>query len=71
VTGAALLALIAIGGGVAYYISLRRHPYTPCRRCEGSGRNSGSSRIRFGTCGKCGGSGRRQRFGRRFILRDR
>lgn len=68
-TGVALLALAAIAGGVGYYISLRRHPYTPCRRCEGSGRNSGSTRRRYGLCGRCGGSGRRERFGRRFILR--
>ena len=61
---AALAALIAAG---AYLLSLRIHPYTYCRRCNGTKRNRGSTRRRFGTCRKCGGTGRTERLGHRIL----
>lgn len=47
-----------------YRISLSVHPYTNCKRCNGNGRNSGSTRTKFGNCRACGGRGRKERFGR-------
>jgi DnaJ-class molecular chaperone len=65
---AALAVVIAAG---AYVLSLRIHPYTFCRRCNGTSRNRGSSRARFGSCRKCGGTGRTERLGRRILgIRD-
>lgn len=63
-----LLLLIAVAS-VAYgswRVSLRLHPYAPCRRCSGNrGRNWGSTGSRWGNCPRCGGSGRRMRWGAR------
>ena len=44
-------------------------PFSPCRRCKGTGRNVGSTRKRFGMCGKCDGSGRRRRMGSKTVHR--
>jgi DnaJ-class molecular chaperone len=60
-------AVIALAAVVVYYVSLQVHPYTYCRRCQGGGRNAGSSRKRWGHCKLCGGSGRKERFGTRFL----
>jgi hypothetical protein len=47
-------------------VSLRMHPYAPCRRCQGRrGRNWRSTSNAWGNCGACGGSGRRKRLGAR------
>lgn len=64
-----MTVLIAAGFVVAvcWRISLRFWPYARCGRCEGSGRNAGSNRQRWGFCRKCGGSGRRERVGVRFF----
>lgn len=48
---------------VGWRISLKLWPFARCRRCDGSGRNEGSNRKRWGYCRKCDGSGRRERFG--------
>lgn len=63
-----LAAALAVAG---YLVSLRIWPQTYCRKCEGGGRNAGSSRKRFGSCRKCGGSGRKQRLGNRVFSRER
>jgi DnaJ-class molecular chaperone len=52
-------------------VTLYLWPYAPCRKCEGSGRNPGSKRGRFGQCRKCKGAGRRIRFGARTVHRGR
>jgi DnaJ-class molecular chaperone len=62
-----LIAALIFSAG--YYVSLRVWPHTYCRRCGGSGRNTGSSRRRFGTCRACGGSGRKPRAGTRMLSR--
>jgi DnaJ-class molecular chaperone len=67
----ALLALIAAVFTAAYYVSVRRHPYRPCRPCGGKGRNPGSTSKRFGRCGYCGGSGRKLRLGAWLLERRR
>lgn len=64
-----LLAFVLVYAG-AYLVSLRFWPYTRCGSCDGSGRNAGSNRDRWGGCRKCGGSGRKERFGVRFVRRD-
>lgn len=66
VAEAVLIILLVIGG---YAGSLYLWPFRPCMRCNGTGRNKGSSRKRFGECKRCGGSGRRRRLGARTIHR--
>jgi DnaJ-class molecular chaperone len=60
-----ILLLIAIVVAVSYYVSLRIWPMSNCSRCQGSGRNAGSTAKRYGRCKKCGGTGRRLRPGAR------
>jgi DnaJ-class molecular chaperone len=68
-----LVALVIIAAPLAFacYLSARRHPYRPCRRCGGSGRNPGSTSRRFGNCRYCGGRGRKLRLGAGIIERRR
>jgi DnaJ-class molecular chaperone len=70
-----ILGLTVFGVAVcclaAYRISLSLHPFTNCPRCNGNGKNAGSTRTKFGRCRKCGGSGRRERLGRRVFGIDR
>lgn len=47
----------------SWFVRVWLWPFAPCGRCDGSGRNIGSTGKRFGTCRKCKGSGRRQRLG--------
>ena len=61
------LALLALAATAVYVVSLYVHPFRPCSRCQGSSRNKGSSRKRFGQCGRCAGTGRRQRIGSRTV----
>jgi hypothetical protein len=60
-----ILLLLAIGA--LYYWgwrqSLRKWPYTKCRKCEGTQKNEGSNKERWGKCPECGGTGRRLRWG--------
>jgi len=67
--GVAVLLFAATGG--SWLWSLRRHPYTRCRRCDGTGRNSGSTGRRYGRCRKCKGKPERLRFGARMFRGDR
>ncbi len=60
----ALIVMAAVGAG-GYYISLRIWPETSCKRCDGTGRNRGSTKKRFGKCKRCAGSGRKPRLGNR------
>lgn len=63
-----LIVLLALGARV---VTVYLWPYAPCRKCEGSGRNPGSKRKRFGQCRRCDGAGRRIRFGARTVHRGR
>jgi hypothetical protein len=67
-TGWLPAALIAAAvAAVAYLVSLRLHPWRPCRSCRGSGKTR--DRIwkpSTGTCPKCR-SGRRPRLGVRVL----
>jgi hypothetical protein len=47
---------------VGYAISIRLHPYRPCRSCGQSGKHRGAVFTRsFRSCRRCGGSGRELR----------
>ncbi|KWX02761.1 hypothetical protein TH66_13530 [Carbonactinospora thermoautotrophica] len=56
------LVLAALGYAVSYAISIRLHPYRPCRRCGESGKHRGAIFTRsFRDCRRCGGTGRELR----------
>jgi hypothetical protein len=56
-----LLAAAAVYAG-AYAISIRMHPWRPCRRCGESGKHRGTVFTRsFRSCPRCGGTGREPR----------
>jgi hypothetical protein len=57
----ALMLAAAISAG-SYAISIRLHPWRPCRRCGESGKHRGSIFPRsFRACARCGGTGRELR----------
>lgn len=56
----------------AYAVSLRLHPWRPCRSCDGSGKTRDPLwRSAFGTCRSCGGRGRHPRLGVRVLTPGR
>ena len=65
----AVLVVAAFACGAGYLISLRIWPETKCGRCDGSGRNAGSTAKRFGKCKRCAGTGRKPRAGTRILDR--
>jgi DnaJ-class molecular chaperone len=65
----AILIVLIIIAAVGYYISLRVHPLTKCKLCNGGGRHFGSVyTYAQRRCRKCGGSGRLDRLGTRVFL---
>jgi hypothetical protein len=53
---------------VAYRVSLKRHPYTDCRPCKGTGeRRSRIFASSFGYCPNCDGRGLKLRAGVRLL----
>jgi len=62
---ATLVLLILVGALVyaaGYALSVRLHPWRPCRRCGESGKHRGSLFSRsFRPCPRCGGTGRELR----------
>lgn len=69
-SGALTLVVIILLVFAGRVLTLYLWPYRPCRRCEGSGRNPGSKRARFGQCRHCDG-GKRIRLGARTVHRGR
>jgi hypothetical protein len=66
------IVIIAITVGLVYYVSLKTHPYTKCKVCNGTPKQYNPvfpDAFRF--CRKCGGSGRTERFGAKFVGGDR
>lgn len=57
-----LAVLIALGW---WYVDLHRHPTRRCPSCKGSGKNAGSTRLRWGECPRCQGRGHVPRLGAR------
>jgi DnaJ-class molecular chaperone len=65
----AILITLIILAAVGYYISLRIHPLTNCKVCNGTSRHFGSVYpYAYRRCRKCGGSGRQDRLGVRLFL---
>jgi DnaJ-class molecular chaperone len=61
-----ILVIIVIFG---YYLSLRAHPFTKCRLCNGRGRHFGTVyQYAYRRCRKCGGNGRKERLGVRLFV---
>ena len=59
------LALLAASG---YLVSVLRHPYRRCRRCQGAGKHFGAVfGLAHRACRWCGGTGRKYRLGARLI----
>jgi hypothetical protein len=57
-----LLLLAAVVYAIAHRISLRLHPWRPCRSCGESGKHRGAVfTSSFRACGRCGGTGRELR----------
>ena len=68
------LILIGIIFLIGYYLSLKAHPFTNCKFCNGRGKLNGTGLYSYahGRCHKCGGTGRKDRLGvRLFINRDK
>jgi hypothetical protein len=63
--GPETIALAAVVGalyGACYAISIRLHPWKPCRRCGESGKHRGTVFTdSFRGCTRCGGTGRELR----------
>ena len=45
------------------------HPYAPCRGCDGTGKNLGSTGKRWGRHWRCKGTGNRQVIGSAYVHR--
>jgi DnaJ-class molecular chaperone len=61
-----ILIIIFIFG---YYLSLKAHPFTKCKLCNGRGRHFGTMyTYAYRRCSKCGGSGRKDRLGVRLFV---
>ena len=64
-----IVIIIGIIAAVGYYFSLRVHPLTKCKLCNGGGRHFGTVYgYAHRRCRKCGGSGRKDRLGVRLFL---
>jgi hypothetical protein len=64
------IIIICIIVFIVYYVSLKSHPYTKCKACDGKGKfNHKTFTGAIGLCSKCGGNGREKRFGARVIER--
>ncbi|MGV9386079.1 hypothetical protein ACWDRB_60460 [Nonomuraea sp. NPDC003707] len=62
------LAVLALALLLAYRVNLKRHPYTDCRRCRGTGeRRSRLFAHSFGYCPDCAGTGNKLRAGVRLF----
>jgi len=66
----AVLIVIVIVAAAGYYVSLRIHPFTKCKECNGGGKHAGSLfSYAHRKCRKCGGTGRRDRLGVKLFVR--
>jgi len=65
--GYLIILIICIVVFFGYQRSLKTHPFTKCKKCDGKGRFYHKTyNEAFGLCPKCGGNGREKRFGARF-----
>jgi hypothetical protein len=64
-----ILIILSIVVIIGYYFSLKAHPYTKCRVCNGGSRHFGSIyTYAHRRCRKCGGTGRKERLGVRLFV---
>ena len=64
-----VIILIAIVVVLCYYVSLRIHPTTRCKRCDTGSRNYDLVYSdRRHRCPGCGGTGRQERLGVRWFI---
>ncbi len=62
------IIIICIVVVIGYYLSLKSHPFTKCKACDGKGKfNHTVFTGAIGLCSKCGGNGREKRWGTRFV----
>jgi DnaJ-class molecular chaperone len=62
----AILLVVVVVVIVGYLISIRVHPFTTCRRCNGTNRHKGAIyTYSFRKCRRCDGTGRKLRLGAR------
>jgi DnaJ-class molecular chaperone len=62
------ILIVGVIFAVGYYLSLRFHPFTKCRLCNGTGRHFGAIyTYAQRRCRRCGGTGRKYRYGLRFF----
>jgi len=66
-----IIVFIAIFAAGGYYLSLKAHPLTKCKVCNGSARHYGATYTdAFRRCRKCGGTGRKDRLGVRLFMKN-
>jgi hypothetical protein len=66
-----IIVVIGIMAAIGYYVSLKTHPLTKCKVCNGSARHFGTTyTTAFRRCRKCGGTGRKDRLGVRLFMKD-
>jgi Zn finger protein HypA/HybF involved in hydrogenase expression len=68
-----VIILIAVVVAFVYYLSLRIHPMTRCKRCNPARRHYDlvySERARH-ACPNCHGTGRQKRLGARLFIRSK
>jgi DnaJ-class molecular chaperone len=66
-----IFLIIAIVFVLGYFLSIRSHPFTKCRLCNGTGRHFGTTYgYAHRRCRRCGGTGRKDRLGVRLFRGD-
>jgi hypothetical protein len=64
-----IFIILIIFSIIGYFVSLRLHPLTKCRVCNGGSRHYGTVyTYAFRRCRKCGGTGRKERLGVRLFV---
>ncbi|MGH3481195.1 MAG: hypothetical protein ACRDQD_30785 [Nocardioidaceae bacterium] len=66
-----VLLVLVVVALVGYLISIRVHPFTNCRRCNGGSRHKGAFySYAYRPCRRCKGSGRKRRLGAQVLGRS-
>ncbi len=66
-----IIVIIGVIAGFSYYVSLKAHPLTKCKVCDGRARHYSSTYPNaFRRCRKCGGTGRKDRLGVRLFMKS-
>lgn len=65
-----IIVILGILVVVSYYLSLKMHPFTKCKFCNGSGKHYGTTYANaHRRCRKCAGTGRKDRLGARLFIK--